>query len=66
MQDTKTEEVPAYSATTREFARLNGIQATSLTVHLCKHGSYYGIKPKKLVNGRLLWPAITLDRKGGQ
>ena len=51
-----------YTFTTAEFAQANGIQSSSLTVHLSKRGSYYGIVPKKQANGRLLWPADEIDR----
>lgn len=49
-----------YTFTTAEFAQANGIQSSSLTVHLSKRGSYYGVVPKKQANGRLLWPSVTL------
>jgi hypothetical protein len=31
-------------------------------VHLCRRGSYYGIRPAKLPNGRLLWPGDAVER----
>lgn len=55
-----------HEATTTEFARLNRIQPPSLLNHISKRGSYYGVKPRKLVNGRLVWPAIVVDGKAGQ
>ena len=34
----------------------------SIRVRLCETGSYYGIKPRKLPSGRLLWPADSVER----
>ncbi|MBY8964302.1 MAG: hypothetical protein MRY81_15800 [Donghicola eburneus] len=39
-----------------------GSKAASIRVRYCRTGSYYGIKPTKLPNGRLLWPEDSLDR----
>jgi len=35
-----------------------GIKSTpgSIRTRLCNTGSFYGVKPYKLPNGRLLWP----------
>ncbi|GLT22747.1 hypothetical protein GCM10007933_22070 [Zoogloea oryzae] len=48
---------------TAEFAKLHGIQPRSVRQRVSDTGSYYGIRPQKLANRRLLWPAIrvTLD-----
>lgn len=43
--------------TTEQLASQLGGQPSSIRTRLCKTGSYYGIKPYKLPNGRLLWPA---------
>lgn len=43
--------------TTEQLAEAIHGQPSSIRTRLCKTGSYYGIKPKKLPNGRLLWPA---------
>jgi hypothetical protein len=48
--------------TTPELARHVGISAEGLRVHLCKRGSYFGLKPERLPNGRLLWPADSLEK----
>ena len=47
--------------TTREFGKSIGSTPESIRVRLCKHGSYFGIKPEKLPNRRLLWPADALE-----
>lgn len=43
--------------TTEQFAELMQGKPNSIRYRLCKFGSYFGIKPVKLPNGRLLWPA---------
>ena len=48
--------------TTPQLARAIGMQAESIRVHLCRRGSFYGIQPDKLPNGRLLWPGDTPQR----
>ena len=57
---TPTEEPHGFS--TSELARHLGITAEGMRVHLCKRGSYYGLIPERLPNGRLLWPADSMDR----
>jgi len=47
---------------TSELARHLGITAEGMRVHLCKRGSYYGLIPERLPNGRLLWPADSMKR----
>lgn len=41
---------------TQEFATLNLVRPQSVRKRLCQTGSYFGIKPTKLPNGKLLWP----------
>ena len=48
--------------TTPELARHCGITAEGLRVHLCKRGSYYGLIPERMPNGRLLWPADSMEQ----
>lgn len=56
--------------TTDEFAAGLGLAAQSIRKRLCQTGSYFGIVPLKLPNGRLMWPANALealmDGAGGQ
>jgi hypothetical protein len=47
---------------TDEFAAAMQVKATSVRVRLCQTGSYFGIKPEKLPNGRLLWPVDALEK----
>jgi hypothetical protein len=48
--------------TTETLARRLGLLPQSLRAAICRNGSYYGIKPIKLPNGRLLWPADAFER----
>jgi hypothetical protein len=48
--------------TTPELARHCGITPEGLRVHLCKRGHYYGLIPERMPNGRLLWPADSMER----
>lgn len=43
---------------TAEFAKLHGLQPRSIRQRVSDTGSYYGVRPQKLANRRLLWPAI--------
>ena len=45
-----------YDLDTDTFAEFNGVKGPSVRSHLCRFGSYFGIKPIKLRNGRLRWP----------
>lgn len=51
-----------YSITTEELADQLGIQPASIRSRVCRYGSYFGIVPTKLPNGRLLWPADALHK----
>lgn len=58
---------PKPTLTTREFARKNGVQPDTVRVQLCRQGHYFGIKPQKLPNSRLLWPDAHIgDKTEGQ
>lgn len=41
---------------TEEFAARNLVKPESVVARLCRTGSYFGVRPEKLANGRLLWP----------
>ena len=55
--------------TTEQLAAPIGVKPQSIRVRLCQTGSYFGLTPNKLPNGRLLWPADSvarlLEAKGG-
>jgi hypothetical protein len=50
------------SPTTEALAAGLGIKPQTLRAALCRDGHYYGIRPAKLPNGRLLWPADAIER----
>lgn len=47
---------------TRELAGQAGVTPEGIRVQLCRAGHYYGLRPQRLPNGRLLWPSDSLDR----
>lgn len=58
-----TYQTPATGGmSTNDFADATGAKPQTIRVRLCQTGSYYGIKPRKLPNGRLLWPADSVER----
>jgi hypothetical protein len=48
--------------TTEQFATLLQLNPQTLRKRLSQTGSYFGARPVKLPNGRLLWPADSLER----
>lgn len=48
--------------TTDEFAGKLGLKPATLRHRLCTEGTYFGVMPVKLPNGRLLWPADAIER----
>ncbi len=55
-QTTPSLETPIPEIDTEEFARQHLVKPQSVRVRLCRTGSYFGVKPRKLPNGRLSWP----------
>lgn len=51
-----------YDRSTEEFARLNQVKGTSVVARICRTGSYFGVVPKKLANGRLVFPGIQVKK----
>jgi hypothetical protein len=47
-----------YELSAEQFAALNQVKPQSVRARLCRTGSYFGIRPLKLANGRLAWPAV--------
>jgi len=41
---------------TAQFAARRLVKPESVVSRLCRMGSYFGVRPIKLENGRLLWP----------
>lgn len=47
---------------TAAFARQLGYRPASIRTAVWRNGHFNGIKPIKLPNGRLLWPADAVER----
>ena len=43
---------------TEDFAHRFGVKSASVRRRFCIKGHYFGLKPIKLPNGRLLWPDV--------
>jgi len=50
------------SFSTKTFAEHAGVEQQTVRGRVCQTGSYFGIVPSKLINGRLLWPDDALVR----
>lgn len=48
--------------TTEQLATLLGIRAQSTRAEYCRSGNYYGLRPKKLPNRFLRWPADSVEQ----
>jgi hypothetical protein len=46
-----------FALTTRQVARLGGVEPYVIYSNLSRHGSWQGVTPRKLPTSRLLWPA---------
>jgi len=44
------------AVTTETLAHAIGVKPNSIRVRLCRTGSYFGLRPIKMPNGRLVWP----------
>ena len=51
-----------YDQSGEQFAALNQVKAQTVRARLCRTGSYFGVAPLKLANGRLAWPAIQVAK----
>ncbi len=47
---------------TAAFAQRLGYKSASIRTAVWRNGHFNGIKPIKLPNGRLLWPADSVER----
>jgi hypothetical protein len=47
---------------TAALAQRIGYKPASIRTHVWRNGHFMGIKPIKAPNGRLLWPADTVER----
>ena len=51
-----------YELNTEQFAKLNLVKSQSVRARYCKTGSYFGVRPLKLSNGRQVWPAVRVAK----
>jgi hypothetical protein len=51
---------------TATFAKRIGYKAASIRTAVWRNGHFNGLKPAKLPNGRLLWPADAVARLTGE
>ena len=51
-----------YELSAEQFAHLNQVKPQSVRARLCRTGSYFGVRPLKLANGRLAWPAVQVAK----
>ncbi len=51
-----------YDLSAEQFAALNQVIAQSVRARLCRTGSYFGIRPVKLANGRLAFPNVQVAK----
>lgn len=56
MDTTKTPQ--KYDLSAEQFAAANQVKAQSVRARLCRTGSYFGVRPIKLANGRLAFPNV--------
>lgn len=47
-----------YELSVEQFATLNQVKPQTVRARLCKSGSYFGVLPLKLANGRLAFPNV--------
>ena len=50
-----------YELSAEQFAALNQVVAQSVRARLCRTGSYFGVRPVKLANGRLAFPNVQVQ-----
>jgi hypothetical protein len=54
----KTPLTQKFELSAEQFAALNQVKPQSVRARICRFGSYFGIRPLKLANGRLAFPAV--------
>ncbi|MGW8157401.1 MAG: monooxygenase [Desulfoprunum sp.] len=53
---------PKQYISTNDIAARFGVKGDTVRRNLCTQGHFLGLKPLKLPNGRLLWPAVSPDQ----
>jgi len=56
MNSAELKRIADMDNTTETLARRLGLRPQTLRAAICRSGHYYGLRPTKLPNGRLLWP----------
>ena len=51
-----------YDLSAEQFAAINQVVAQSVRARLCRTGSYFGVRPIKLANGRLAFPNVQVAK----
>lgn len=57
----QTDLNPEPAVDTEQFAQINLVKSQTVRRRLSQTGSYFGVRPLKLINGRLSWPAIQVS-----
>lgn len=52
-----------YELSAKQFGALNQVKSQTIRARLCRTGSYFGVIPRKLANGRLVFPAVQVEGK---
>ncbi len=55
-------ETKKFELSAEQFAALNQVKSQSVRARLCRTGSYFGVIPLKLANGRLAWPSVQVAK----
>lgn len=58
----ETNNPQKYDQSCEKFAALNQVKGQTVRARLCRTGSYFGVVPKKLLNGRLAFPNTQVER----
>ena len=58
----ETNNTQKYDLSAEQFAALNQVVAQSVRARLCRTGNYFGVRPIKLANGRLAFPAVQVAK----
>lgn len=53
---------PAHGLTTDQLAAQLNIRPQTLRAALCRDGAYFGLRPVKMPNRRLMWPTDAAQR----
>jgi hypothetical protein len=51
-----------YTLTTEQVAEIARVKPRTIMLAYWRKGHYYGLSPRKLPNGRLLWPSDARER----